>query len=1580
MSFRKSQKNQKKKESDKHSPVFQSLKRAIDDRFSASRATLLNHFAEAYLAFVAEEDLRHKTVENILGGVLTMWNLVERRRPREIRVRVYNPSLEKDHWTSAHTIVEVSMDNMPFLVDSIRLELERRGLTVHEMISTGGLAVVRDTTHRVIRILSRHAISADAFNEAPIYAEIDRQTDPLVLKALQKALINVLKEVTCVVSDQSRMRELVFATLSEMSRIKEQREASEFLKWLLDDHFLFLGTQARLGKRVLDSKTGTALGLFRQKNLNQKPLSLGLEKTSSAPMIQFEKVPQRSRVHRDKYMDVIHVMLKNEKGQYIGERQWVGFFTNTSHYQPTEIPWVRQKIMRILDRSGLTLSGHTGKALRAILNRLPWNDLLQAKEEELLRLGLQILQWQEKQDAHVFTREDRAHSFFSCLVFVPRSSMSMELRAQIQTVLMRELQGDSVSLKTLFTDSKLVWNHFMVHGRATVVSIKALTQKVAQLCHSWLDDFNAELLKTYGETLGASYVSRYRQAFPLGYRETVSVSDAMLDISRLERLNSDQPLSVNFYAPENCGNRVHLRLYHLHHTVPLSDAFPILHNMGFRFIDERPYEVRLPEGQSCWINDYELECATAIEADRVKPLIEEAFLALWTRQVENDELNKLILIAQLSWREVMMLRAYAKYFHQIKFPFTFSYIAETLICYPAITRDLVQLFCARFDPQERKSADMANKRATKIMAALDRVLSLDQDKILCRYVEIIQATVRTNYFKEGERLTISFKFECAKIPQLPLPYPLFEIFVYATRFEGVHLRGARVARGGIRWSDRREDFRTEVLGLMKAQQVKNSVIVPLGAKGGFVLKTTSINREREAQEAIACYQFFIESLLEITDNIVKQKIISPHSVVCYDAPDPYLVVAADKGTATFSNRANAISQEFGFWLQDAFASGGSTGYDHKALGITARGAWESVQRHFRALGLNTQTEDFTVVGIGDLSGDVFGNGMLLSKHIRLIAAFNHQHIFIDPNPNPATSYAERARVAKLSRSSWADYRVSQISAGGGVFLRSAKSIAISAEMKKVFELDKDKLAPSELIQAILKARYDLLFNGGIGTYIKSSTETQADVGDRANDALRVNASELRCRVIAEGGNLGVTQLARVEYELKGGRVYTDFIDNSGGVDCSDHEVNMKILLNAIVAQGRLTEQARNRLMVSMTDQVANLVLRNNYRQTQAIELSYQKSCHQGELYLRLIHDWTMDGRINPRVDGLPDAQELSRRQTITRPEFAVLHAHAKTFLKEEILASDIPEDAHLSQIVWEEFPSLLRRKYDEDIKSHRLYREIIATQLCNRIIDQMGITFIPRLQEETGASTADIIRAWEVARIVYQSDQLLESIEALDFIVDSPEQLRSMQEIQHLLRRATRWLLRHQHGYEIPDVVRRYQSSAALMGRRGLSFLSKARRERVAQTIQSLVEHHVPGPLAEKIGLCNEWLVVFDLVEIIEATHEELSSVAKAYFETGDWLKITWLRDQLELYPAKTWVAILAKSVHREELDRLHRQLVLKILRQKKGKTFNQVVGQWEKSSLSLKRFLAFIAKIQASPVTDLTVFTIVFKELAHLL
>ncbi|WP_346799210.1 NAD-glutamate dehydrogenase [Halomonas sp. Bachu 37] len=1588
--------------------LLKQLEERLQSRLEPSRADAIETFARHFYATVPVEDLVDRRLDDLYGATLSIWQFLQHHDPESPKVRVFNPDFEENGWQSTHTFVAVLHEDMPFLVDSVRIELNRRGLTVHA-IQNAVFAVTRDEQNQLQELTSTRNCAANAARESLIVIEVDRHTDPLALKDITAELHDVLRDVRTAVRDYDAMGERIAAAIQELEKVcppqidpDDHEEAIAFLEWLLKDNFTFLGyDEYVLDEGELKRDDSSVLGVFRldQPRYHERiRTDEGLDENGYVlvpQLLSFAKSAHHSRVHRPTYPDYITVDRYDEQGNVIGERRFLGLFTATVYNEsPRNIPLLRRKLKAVMDIAGFNPQGHNGKQLLQVLEVYPRDDLFQIDTESLAGTALGILNIRERRQVRVFVRADVSGKFYSCLVFVPRDVFSTDLRQRVQNLLCEELDAHFGDFNTYLSESVLARIQLILRFNGNTPSnydLKRIEAKVARLARSWRDELHGAMVEGFGEEQANHLMDRFREAFSASYQEDFSARIAVFDIQHLLELDDGEDLSLSLYRPmEEQGEGVNLKLFHRHNQIPLSDVLPMMENLGLRVIGERPYEIEAPQ-TSYWVHDFELEHRSSLEMNlaHMRDAFDEAFRRIWAGEADNDSFNRLIIGANLDWREVAMLRGYSRYLKQIRFGISQHYIAATLANYPQITRELVELFHLRFDPQRQDES--TEECLARLGEQLDGVASLNDDQLLRRFMELIQATLRTNYYQLDEngkvKEYIAYKLEPSKVTGMPKPRPVYEIFVCSPRVEGVHLRGGKVARGGLRWSDRQEDFRTEVLGLVKAQQVKNAVIVPVGAKGGFVCKRMPENPDRETQqnEGIACYKILIRALLDVTDNLVGGEVVPPQDVVRHDDDDVYLVVAADKGTATFSDIANEISLEYGHWLGDAFASGGANGYDHKKMGITARGAWESVKRHFRNMDLDTQRETFTVVGIGDMAGDVFGNGMVLSDKIRLVGAFNHLHIFVDPNPDAEASFAERQRLFDMPRSSWEDYNAELISEGGGIFSRSAKSIAITPEMQDVFGIEESRLSPNELIRAMLRASVDLLWNGGIGTYVKSSEESDIDVGDKANDVLRINGDELNCRVVGEGGNLGLTQRGRMEAAAKGVRVYTDFIDNAGGVNCSDHEVNIKILLDEVVKRGDMTDKQRNQLLAEMTEEVAALVILDNYRQTQALDLSQLLSFQGIGPYRRFISELEAAGQIDRELEFLPTDETLKERagssQGMSLPELSVLISYAKSTLKGDLIASDVPDDAVIRRYLERVFPRVLVERFRDEMYDHRLKREIVATQVANDLVDHMGIVFVRRLMDSTGAGRADIARAYVVARDSFNLPVLWEQIESLDNQVESEVQYSMMLDLMRLLRRATRWFLRQHLGLSTYDAIEYFGPRLAQLQEEVGELLSGEEQVQWQQRRDELVEAGVPEALAGTVAAAPSLYAGLGIIQTARQINEKPQRVAEVFYEIGSRLELPWMIQQVsQLDVRDNWQA-QARETFRDDIDRQQLALTSSVLKLEAGsRDTPERVAQWLDIHADLhRRWCRLLEEVHSGNEGGFALFAVAIRELVDL-
>lgn len=1543
-----------------HHEVLKALKERIRLE-KPSDALILEELMDHYFVAISREELAMQPANELYATFYSHYEFMKRRQEGQIKLKVFNPTKAQDGFESKFTAIQLTQDDMPFLVDSLLMELNRRNLTVHFILHNGAVAVLRNGKGEITQILEQ--ATNQTVTEANAYIEVDYQETEADLMALQDGLFATLSDVSLAVGDFHEMRD----KMAEIgARLDGQKDTAAFLEWLRNNNFTFLGYLTYMKEGDAPKRDPyTALGLMRDQStygvagfdqdFSHFPKSLEKE------TLVVCKSGREATVHRPVYMDAILIREFDAKGAITLEHRFIGLYTSRAYREFSDkIPLLREKVESVYKRANFAPGSHDIKALEDIIESFSKDELFQMTFDELYHTAMQVIYIQERQQIKLFVRRDVFGRFFSVMVYLPRELYNGKLRSRFQAILMAELNGKEASFTPHVYPSVLCRFDFIirVEGEAEKkVDVERIEAKLRAIARNWQDDLSDVIKKVYGGTQAKTLFEGYSQAFASNYQEDFSVTEALKDIQSIEKLlSSKQDLLIEFERDEKKESVVHLKVLQCHHNLWLSHILPILENFGLQVIEERPYEVKLtePTELSVWISDFLVEGAEFIDRfDNVQACLKEAFSEVWNKEAENDGFNRLSLLLGLSAREVVLLRAIGKYLVQIGFVYSQKYFEDTLSSYPDLTNALVKYFFLKFNPRlndaERKQMDEV---AAEFELGLKKVQSLDHDRILRKYRDVLKAMLRTNYFQktaEGKpKSCVSFKLRTSMIPDLPRPIPFAEIFVYAPTVEGTHLRGAKVARGGIRWSDRREDFRTEVLGLMKAQQVKNAVIVPLGAKGGFYPKNLPTgDREAIQAEAIRCYKIYISALLDITDNIVKEKAVPPRDVVRYDEDDPYFVVAADKGTATFSDIANSISLEYGFWLGDAFASGGSNGYDHKKMGITARGAWESVKRHFFLLNKDIQKEEFTVVGIGDMSGDVFGNGMLLSKHTRLVAAFNHMHIFIDPTPNEKSSYAERDRLFKLPRSTWRDYNPELISHGGGVFERSLKTIPISPEMKAVFAITEDELEPNKLIQALLKAPIELIWNGGIGTYVKASSQTNAEVGDRANDALRVHANELRCKVVGEGGNLGFTQLARVEYALAGGQICTDAIDNSAGVDCSDHEVNIKILLNAVMQKGKLNMQERNTLLAEMESEVGALVLADNYQQTETIS----NGVHQmtaTTTYIRVIRELEREGFLDRLLEALPSDKVLKARegQSITKPEFSVLMAYSKTVVKKFLLESHLPEEPYFEKYLQAEFPKVLAQKFPEEMNHHQLKREIIVTQLTNQLFRYLGIAAVHRLYDEVGAAPGMSARAFAAALELFNIESIWSEVESLDGKVPAIAQIGMMNEITYFLHHQCRWLLRHfRTEIDVANIIKMLKPACEEIMRLTRESLNQEQKEvrRIKMTVYT--DMGVPKAIAEKVVDFYYIYSALDMITTARIHSIELPMMIQMYYTLSQALSLSFMRQKLNEAAMTGYWDMLTASQLKDDLNAYQASLVVNILEKTNPKdSLNKRFQIWAKN------------------------------------
>jgi glutamate dehydrogenase len=1598
-----------------HELLLAQLDALADTGVEAGERTEFRAFLRHYYESASLDALRLRTPEELFRICRSHWQLARRRRGDELVLQLTPPTDE-----GGLARLDSVVDDMPFLVDSLYMAVRAAGSsidwTVHPVLglrrgADGGLLQVRGGG------------DGASDTESLIHLEFEGLRDAAGYAALERDLQRVIADLRTVVSDfpamRARVAELVSAleALPSGSDAEEANEARAFLQWLDDQHFTFLGIAetevvSEQGRSRFVLRPEASLGLARSGARFADPDQLiappeELDKYSeSTRLIVVTKANHRSTVHHPEYIDVVSVRRFNADGSVRGICRLIGLFSSVAYTErPRSIPLIRRKVEYVMQRSRLREGSHSGKNLREILHQLPRDELFQSGEDELYEVCTGIRALRDRHQLRLFMRRDRYGRFYSCMVYLPRDRYSRELRDRIGTELTTICNATGIDRNTEFLRHGLARIHYIVRtppGTTIPLSGADVEARLLAATRSWRDQLR-EVLQRHGRA-GADALA-FVDGFPLSYQETVAPIEAAADLQHIVQLAADRQMLPRLLIDATATGKVcptALKLYCWKRPLPLSDVLPALENFGLRVIWQDPTEVRAHGRETCWIQEFKVQVAgdCALTPTEQRRYFEAAFLGTWTGVTENDGLNRLVLLGGLDARQVVCLRTLTKYLIQTGLPYSQDYMERLLAEHAPIARLLVQLFETRFDPQgpQAEARTAAELRiAQELDQRLDEVATLDGDRVLRAYTAVVRAALRTNYYQRAadgqSKPYVSIKLNPRKVPDLPAPLPMFEIFVYAPWVEGIHLRGGKVARGGLRWSDRRQDFRTEVLGLMKAQMVKNAIIVPVGAKGGFVVKQGDpANREAWLKQGVECYKTFLRGLLDITDNRVGDDIVAPDAVMRYDEDDPYLVVAADKGTATFSDIANGLSEEYGFWLGDAFASGGSAGYDHKKMGITARGAWESVKRHFReiargdgdAIGVDIQNQPFSVVGIGDMSGDVFGNGMLLSRQIRLLAAFDHRHIFVDPDPDPAVSFAERERLFKLPRSSWDDYDKSLISAGGGIWPRSAKLIKLSAEAQRAIGIDKASVTPQELMKAILKAPADLLWNGGIGTYVKSHTESHQDCGDRANDSIRINGRDLRCRVVGEGGNLGLTQLGRIEAALSGLKLSSDFIDNAGGVHSSDREVNIKIPLNQLLREGALTREVRDPFLSGMTEELAQAVLRDNYVQSLAVSLLERDAAARLDEHANFMRLLERDGLLSRAVEYLPDDEGLKERRAtargLTRPELSVLLSYSKISLFEAAAQSEVPDDPFFDRDLLSYFPEQMVKQYRDVLLRHRLRREIIATILSNAVVNRMGFAFVHRFAEDHGIARAQVVKAYAMAHEIYRGDRYWLPIQALDLKVPADTQLRLFGRAIGLMKHVTTWLLNYRWSARpIGEAVDKFRSGIDELTAAMPEILPGSYRADWDKAAASMTADGVPQDLAGQLATTMVLGSAPDIIELAEKAGVSHADAAGVYFQIGDRLRILWLLSSIIGFTVRGKWQALARSNLREDTYRLHRQLAARVLGQP-GETPQARIENWMQAHGDAVHFgMQRLQELQTAGAQDFMTLAVGVRELRKL-
>ena len=1562
-------------------------------------------FFESLTRNAAPEDLARYAPEELMTLARLAYTRAAAREAGTTLVALIDPADEIAGYAHKETVLLAVNDDAPFLFDSLMSEAASQGIGLRAVFHP--IAPVNGRATSIIIMVMDTIVGAER-----------RDT-------LLRGAEAVFTQVRVAVRDWRTMQQRLDESIAQLKAApprgtaEDLRESLAFLEWLGDNHFTFLGcrdyTYAGNGEGHLDAVEGSGLGVLADRMA--RVVRRDAEDTALTPPVRaflmqpfplvITKSNEKSRVHRRVNMDYIGVKVFGPDGAFKGERRFVGLFTSGAYSRSAfDIPLLRLKVARVMEHAGLPAGGHDYKTLAHILDTFPRDELFQISSDELAEIAVGILRLTERPKLRVFLRFDRFDRFVSAILFVPRERYDGNVHERIEAILARALNGRAMESTPSLDDSVLARIHYTIarnDGPRVAADIPALEAELRAAIRTWEDGFLDLLRQRYGEVEGRRAFADEAPGIPPRYRDAFTPADGVEDLEALNALAvSGRVPAVEarvVHKPADGQSTLHIKLYGCGAALPLSLSLPIFENFGLKVIAEDAYPVTLTSGEA-FVLDFLMERADSgsAQAPDLKHLLEDAFHAVIAGQAESDGFNRLVIGAGLAWRDVTILRAVAKFLRQAAIPFSQDYMEQALSRNPGVACQLVELFHTLLSP-ENANPDAAKAVYARIETALHDVASLDDDRIIRRLRNVIANVLRTNFYQPGAdgrpKPYLSIKLASDKLDELPAPHPHVEIFVYAPQVEGVHLRFGKVARGGLRWSDRREDFRTEVLGLVKAQQVKNACIVPVGSKGGFYPKQLPAGASREETTAagIAAYKTFINALLDVTDNLHHDgSVLPPDHVVRRDGDDPYLVVAADKGTATFSDIANAIAEERGFWLGDAFASGGSHGYDHKKMGITARGTWEAIKRHFREIGRDIQSEPFTCIGVGDMSGDVFGNGVLLSKCTKLLAAFDHRHIFIDPDPDAAKSWAERMRLFDLPRSSWADYDKSLISKGGGVFARTLKEIALSPQMKVLTGLPGSKAAPNEVVKALLKADVDLLFLGGIGTYVKASSQGNLEVGDRANDDLRINGNEVRARVVGEGANLGLTQLGRIEYAQAGGRLNTDAIDNSAGVDTSDHEVNLKILMGGPMRRGELSPQARDALLAQMTDDVAALVLKDNYDQTLALTVAQMRGSGDLDAYARYMRDLEARGRLDRAVEFLPDDLELRRRaqagKGLTRPELAVLLAYAKLDLKAELNASDLPDDPHFLPELKNYFPRAAVAALPDELLKHRLKREIVTDQVANKLINLAGPLFVARMKEMSGASAARIVRAFAVADGAFGLSTLKTRIDGLDLKMDPVRQIEMVADIGNILNRLGLWFIVNLPAQaDLGEAAAMYRGGVEKLRGTFSSLISPYEAHDTETRIAELETAGAPYDLAEDVGVL-QLMAATPEIALLAHTHAlDIDLVAGAYFAMGAAVGIDKLRGlAARINAGEHWDRLAIRRIV-DDLYAGQRALTasaLKTLPPARAKTGRdagaQAVHQWtEAHADALGRARSFFGALESSGELSVAKLTLANSQLHEL-
>ena len=1587
------------------------LIRQAQDISGSKSSALFKKFLEILYGDTPLTELKEKGPQTLHAIGHFLWKDFETYERTSPKIHAECPSTITFSKSPQRTIIAIIAKDSSFLIDSLISFITQSGYSIHSIIHPK-ILVSRNTNHQVGGLESGDVSSKDQMYEAVIYIELNDLLDKDEILGLKKQAGIILQDVYKTVTDWPSMRSKINDAVFDIDHGKsyfsheEKLEIQAFLQWLDRGYFTFLGYREYTYEPSL--RLVESLGILKNFRGCLFTDNQSIEDSLFDPSLHqsknfcITKTRAISTVHRLVPMDVVRVKKFDPNGKICGERQFFGLFTSSVYNRSIQdIPLLRKQSYALLERCGFSPEWHNGKSLMHILESFPRDELFQATDDFLYETIRAIIHLKERQKLALFVRKDSLGHMVSCLIYVPRDRFSSSLREKFSSILSKEFKGSILSFKTeMGGDLAFARVHFLIATNPlekptkNLEHVEDLLQKASM---TWEDLLKERFMQVHGINARKAF-KPFSKAFSAAYQEAFSVQDALADISTIQQKLEEVPLAIHLYQEELTDSvSTYLKLYQKNEPLIISDILPILENMGLKVITETPYQITLQEPtRTVWLHHFKLSFSHTtdpVPLTNIRENFHESLALVWAGRVENDNFNALIVNAQLGWRDIVLLRVYFKYLKQINFPFDQSFVQKTLSIYSDITRELILLFHMLFDPNQPEVKDLAIKaHVKKIEGNFKAVLNANDDRILRSFLNLILSTLRTNYFvvdPQTHQLKdyISIKFNSSAVMGLPLPRPAFEIFVYAPWVEAIHLRGGKVARGGLRWSTRL-DFRKEILDLMKAQMVKNTVIIPVGAKGGFVIKTPTkhLSYEDLQKQGIFCYQTMIRGLLDITDNLVNGKPVRPFMVRCQDEVDPYLVVAADKGTATFSDIANAISNDYQFWMSDAFASGGSVGYDHKKMGITAKGAWISVARHFRELDIHVQKDPITVVGVGDMSGDVFGNGLLLSDTLKLIGAFNHIHIFLDPTPDPKKSFQERQRLFKLSRSTWKDYDPEVLSKGGMIIDRSEKTIELTPEIKKYFNIQQSTLTPNVIIQTLLKFNADLLWFGGIGTFVKAATESHEQAGDRINDDIRINGADLRCKVIGEGANLGMTQKGRIEYARLGGRLNTDAIDNSAGVDCSDHEVNIKILLQDPDLKKTMSFKERNVLLEQMTEEVAGLVLKNNYHQTQAISIIHLCGSKVIGRQTRLMHAMEKSGRLNREIEYLPDDKTLNDRIVegigLTRPEISVLLAYGKIFSFNKIIESSLPDSPLLFKNLLSYFPSILQSNFKDSIEKHPLRREIISNLIANSMVNCMGPTFLNEMIELSNATTEEVTLAYLLVRESFSLTKLWEEVESLDHAIAANIQYRMFLEIVDLIERNTLWLLRHQQRtLSMAKDIQCFSISAQEFMtciEPCLSGISSSQRE---QKISDFTKNEVPSKLAKTFGTLPFINFAYTIIHSAQKMRTPISSTALLFFKLHERFAIDWLLEKMKDLGNDSWSKRALYSMRDQCLD-MNAALVESVVREfPLNKGLIESLDQWYESRLKrIEKIDHLLREIKTYEKIDLNMIFVAVQHLEEII